>query len=136
MANDLDVLDPTGRDVTVAGRTLTILPLTIGQLPRFVRAIQPAAPLFGGSQDLDWVALIAQHGEALIEAAAVATAIDSKEIETLAPDEFALLCGAVFEANVDFFVRRLGPALERVSDRILAATETITGTGPIPSKPS
>lgn len=134
--NDLDILDPTGRNVTIAGRTVSIVPLTIGQLPRFARAIHPAAPMLAGYEDIAWLALIAEHGEALIEAAAVATGIESKEIESLAPDEFVLLCGAIFEANVDFFVRRLAPAMERASDRVVAATATIPGAGVTPSKPS
>ena len=133
--HDLDVLDPTGINVTVGGRTVSVVPLTIGQLPRFVRAIQPAASLLAGGEDLDWVALVGQHGEALIAAAAVATGIETKEIESLAPDEFVLLCGAIFEVNCDFFLQRLAPAMERASDRVVAATARIeTGAGVIASR--
>lgn len=133
--NDLDILDPLDHTVTVAGQSITIRPLTIGQLPRFVRAIQPAAPLLAGDKDPDWLVLVAEHGDALIEAAAVATGIERKDIEALAPDEFVLLCGAVFEVNVDFFVQRLAPAMERASDRMVAAM-TIPGAGATPSKSS
>lgn len=140
MADDLDILDPTGRNVTVAGQSITVRPLTIGQLPRFVRAIRPAWPQLAGhgeeEESPDWLALVAEHGEALIEAAAVATGIESKKIEALAPDEFVVLCGAMFEANIDFFVQRLGPAMERASDRIVAATARIVSrAGAISSKP-
>lgn len=135
--DDLEVLDPPGQKVTVAGRSVTVRPLTIGQIPRFARAIRPAAPLLTGDQDIDWLALVAEHGDSLIEAAAVATGIESKEIESLPPDEFVLLCGAIFESNVLFFVQRLAPAMERASDRVVAATATIpVGAGAIPSKPS
>lgn len=140
--NDLDILDPPGRNVTVAGQSITVRPLTIGQLPRFVRAIQPAWPQLAGYGDVDnpdpdWLALIAKYGEALIEAAAVATGIEPKEIESLAPDEFVLLWGAIFETNMDFFVQRLGPAMERASDRIVAATARIQAgaTSATSSKP-
>ncbi len=136
-ADDLDFLDPAGRNVTVAGQSITVRPLTIGQLPRFARAMQPAAPLLAGDQDPDWLTLIADHGEALIEGAAVATEMRAEEIEAMAPDEFACLCGAIFEVNVDFFVQRLAPALERVSDRVVAATERIgNGAGEIRSRSS
>lgn len=135
--NDLDILDPTGRNVMVGGRTVSVVPLTIGQLPRFVRAIQPAAPLLAGDTDINWLPLVAEHGEALIAAAAVATGIEPKDIEALAPDEFVLLCGAIFEVNCDFFVQRLAPAMERASDGIVAATARIQpGATAIPSKPS
>lgn len=133
--NDLDVLDPPDHTVTVAGQPITIRPLTIGQLPRFARAIRPAAPLLSGDADPDWLALVAEHGEALIEAAAVATGIEQKDLEALAPDEFVLLCGAIFETNVSFFVDRLAPAMERASDRIVAATARIEiGAGEIRSR--
>jgi hypothetical protein len=134
--NDLDFLDPPDHTVTVGGQSITVKPLTIGQLPRFARAIRPAAPYLSGDQDPDWLALVGQYGEALIEAAAVATGIESKEIEALAPDEFVLLCGAVFESNMDFFVQRLGPAMERAGDRIAAATARIPGATATPSRPS
>jgi hypothetical protein len=137
MAEDLDVLDPPGHRVTVAGQSITVKPLTIGQLPRFVRAIRPAAPMLSGGEDIDWLALVAGHGQALIEAAAIATGIDSKDIEALAPDEFVLLCGAIFETQIDFFLQRLAPAMERTSDRIVAATARIeAGDGATPSRPS
>jgi hypothetical protein len=132
--NDLDVLDPPGQKVTVAGQSVSVKPITIGQLPRFVRAIRPAVPHLSGDEHPDWLALVADHGEALIEAAAVATGIESKEIESLPPDEFVVLCGAIFECNVSFFVERLAPAMERASDRMVAAMETMLGAGATPSR--
>jgi hypothetical protein len=132
---DLDVLDPPDHTVTVAGQSITIRPLTIGQLPRFVRAIQPAAPMLSGGADPDWLVLVAEHGEALIEASAVATGIEPKDIEALPPDEFVLLCGAIFEVNVFFFVQRLGPAIERASDRMVAAMAKMPGAGVTLSRP-
>lgn len=132
--NDLDILDPTGRNVTVAGRMVSVLPLTIGQLPRFVRAIQPALPMLAGKEDPDWLALVGEHGEALIEAAAIATGLEVAEIEVAAPDEFVLLCGAIFEVNTDFFVRRLAPALQSATANMEVAMQTATiGAGAIPS---
>jgi hypothetical protein len=130
--SDLDVLDPPDTRVRVGGVDVVVKPLTIGQLPRFVRAIQPAMPQLSVDGDLDWVTLVAEHGEGLIAAAAVATGLEPKDIEALPPDEFVVLCGTLFEANMDFFVRRLAPAMERVSDRIVAAMEA--GTGEIRSK--
>jgi hypothetical protein len=137
---DLDILDPPGRTVTIAGQPITVKPLTIGQLPRFVRAIRPAWPQLAGhgeeEESPDWLALVAEHGNSLIEAAAVATGIESKEIEAMAPDEFVLLCGAIFHENMFFFAQRLGPALERASEQIVAATATIVGDGATLSRPS
>jgi hypothetical protein len=131
--DDLDILDPPGHTVTVAGQPITIKPLTIGQLPRFARAIQPAWPQLAGDGEPDWLPLVAEHGEALIVAAAVATGIESKDIEAMAPDEFVLLWGALFATNMDFFLQRLAPAMKRASDRIVAATARIEA-GATPSR--
>lgn len=136
MTDHLDILDPPDRRVKVGGVEIVVRPLTIGQLPRFVRAIQGAMPQLSDG-DLNWVSLVADHGEGLIAAAAVATGQDPKDIEALPPDEFVLLCGAIFEINCDFFLQRFAPAMERASDRIVAATARIeTGAGEIASRPS
>jgi hypothetical protein len=91
-------------------------------------------PALSGEGEVDWVSLVAEHGERLIAAAAVATGEAEEDIEALRPDEFVLLCGAIFESNMDFFVHRLAPAMERVSDRVVAVMES--GAGEIHSRPS
>jgi hypothetical protein len=133
VVDHLDILDPPEVSLTLGGRSVVVRPLTIGQLPRFVRALQGAMPQLSVEGELDWISLVGEHGEGLIAAAAVATGEQQKDIEALPPDEFVLLCGAIFEANMDFFVRRLAPAMERVSDRVVAVMES--GAGQIHSRP-
>jgi hypothetical protein len=80
-----DVLDVPAQSLDYAGTTFTISPITVGQLPAFVRGIRPAlgalvaldSVLESGGDDNDltdaFLDLIAEHGEGLQEAMAVAT---------------------------------------------------------------
>src|SRR5688500_2145091 len=95
-ARSHEVIAPLGQDVLLAGgRSVTVLPITLGQLPRFVKAIRPAfgalvalapaasSPGDAGGQgadsaelelDLDPVAVLdlyAEHGPALNEAVCI-----------------------------------------------------------------
>ncbi len=98
----LETIAPLGQEVTLAdGRTVTAKPITLGQLPRFVKAIRPAfgalvalvpassSPGAGGGQGadpeagadapeggVDAFALLeayAEHGDAINEAVSIVT---------------------------------------------------------------
>lgn len=122
---DTSVLEPATREVAYGVGTLKVTPLKVGQLPAFTRAIRPifsaiadiitSAPS-GGDEgaggethlevDLEKIGgLIADHGDALIDAAAVAVRKPRQLIEDGAPDEFVSLLRAIVEVNVDFFDR-------------------------------
>lgn len=113
----------------VGGKTLAVRPLTIGQYPAFARAIRPLAPALDADEP-DWLALVAEHGEALIEAASVATGIGRDDLGRLDPDEFIEIAAAILAVNMDFFVRRLAPAVKAAEGKILA----LSGAGLTPSK--
>jgi hypothetical protein len=117
--DELETLDPAPRTVSAGGETIEVRALTIGQLPAFVRALRPALGLLEGGE-VDVVALVAEHGEAVIEAVSVATGRDYAWLAGLAPDAFAVIAGAVLEVNMDFFVRRLAPALNRILETATA----------------
>lgn len=133
--NDLDVLDPPTVEVDFQNERLVIRPLTIGQLPRLVRAAKPvvdavleldAAPSQEGLIDLA-LGLIAEHGEALPLAAAIAIGRDPEWVAKADTAEFLDLAVAIFEVNRDFFVRKLGPRLQVL--RAGGAAEARPGDG-------
>ena len=70
--NDLDTLVPQGSEVTLAGETLRILPLKVGQMPAFVRAISPMMQQLARDH-IDWLDLFGMHGDALLTAVSIAT---------------------------------------------------------------
>jgi len=109
-AGDFAVIAPASRPVRFAGSALEILPLKVGQLPGVMRALQ-GIDLAQGLDTAVLPALIAEHGERIIEAAVIATRVPREEIENAELDEFAALLAALIEVNSDFFVQRVVPAL-------------------------
>ncbi|MEW5708779.1 MAG: DUF6631 family protein [Pseudomonadota bacterium] len=119
-ARELEVLTPASIDVEAGGERIAIAPLKVGQLAAFLRAAEPLLQDLA-SEEIDWLGLLARHGERLVEACAVACGKPRAWIEALAPDEFLRLAAAVAEVNGDFFVRRLLPALQEAAARLSGA---------------
>jgi hypothetical protein len=152
--DELDILeDAREREVAYNGARLLIVPLRIGQIPRFTRAARPiieelaasvAAPVSGEEEVsretlstgavLDW---IEKHGEALIDAMAAATGRERDWIAEGAADEFLELTIAVLSVNLDFFVRRLLPnSVQSVIEGATLARRAMNGSGRTPSRSS
>jgi len=139
-ARSHDVIAPAGQDVSLAdGTTITVRPITVGQLPRFVKAVRPAfgalvalapansSPGAGGDQGADpadapaeepvdiegMLDVYAEHGEVLTEALCIVTGEPRARIEALGLDDALQLLRALWEVNRDFFVHRLVPMLNR-----------------------
>ncbi len=119
--DDLSVLEPTTVTVGYRGETLEITPLKVGQIPRFLRAVRPmfgalagqvtSPGVAGGGVELDILKLVEDHGEGLIEAAAIAINRKPEWVGGGDADQFALLVKAVIEVNADFFAKRVAPLL-------------------------
>lgn len=139
MATDsLDILDPAPAVVQFRGERLEILPLTIGQLPKFVRFARPIinALLDSPLQESSEVALIDVlldmvdlHGDAAIAAAALVTDRPVGWIEAGDPAEFVVLAQTIFRVNRDFFTQKLVPLLGKV-------VPSVSGNGPTLSSSS
>jgi hypothetical protein len=111
-----DALPPVPERVDVAGESLEITPLRVGELPAFARAIHPLAA--GLSVSPDWLALLADHGEAFIETMAIASRRPREWVASLDLDAAVRLAEAVFRVNADFFIRRLLPGVTEAAARI------------------
>lgn len=116
------------RRIEIGGKTVTIAPLKVRQIPAFARHVGPAATeLFAGNL----AGALALHGEGLIAAVAVATGEEAGWIGDLDADEFLRLVGEVVEVNADFFAHRVSPALSQTVARL---TQALTpGATPSPS---
>ena len=112
----LEAIEPGDiRTVSTASGDIVVEPLRIGQLPAFTRAIRSCGGLLlavaDGAEPDAMLFQIAEHGDAIIEACAVATRQDVTRIADLTPDEFIALIAAVIGVNRDFFARRMNPEL-------------------------
>lgn len=125
---DFQTFPPVPQVVTVAGTALELTPIRLGELPRILAAVRPIAADL--SAEPDWLALLARHGEAVLELLTLATRRDRAWIEGLALDEAVTLACAVFEVNADFFVRRVAPSIAQVGERL--APILSAGTTPSP----
>jgi hypothetical protein len=109
-------LPPVPVSVEIAGEHLDLTPLKVGEVPAFARAVQPIAASLSASPD--WLAILAEHGEAVIAAIAIATRRPIEWVAGLDLDEAVRLAELVFEVNADFFIRRLLPSVTQAAARI------------------
>jgi hypothetical protein len=112
---DLAVLFPEPRIVGLRGGEVSVLPLTMGQIPEFSRAINPAMVMILSGA---WQAAIEDHGEAMQRAVAVATRQDAAAIAAMYPDDFLRLADAVLEVNLNFFGQWVMPQAAQVGQRL------------------
>ncbi|CCF97552.1 hypothetical protein B7R78_0004625 [Ralstonia solanacearum] len=122
--DDLDKLIPQPAELTVGGESLVILPLKVGRLPDFLRAISPVLQQLNAPQ-IDWLGLFIEHGDDLLQAVAIAVGKPRTWVDDLAADEAILLAAKVVEVNADFFTRTVLPRLNVLIDQV--------ARGPAPS---
>lgn len=139
---DLDTIEPDFLEVTLTSHpTVVVRPITVGQLPRFLKAIKPIidslakegtslSDLQEGELEVDMLALYVEHGERLNDAIAISTGLPPKVVEALGLDEGILLAKAVWEVNADFFARRVLPLIAQ------GQPPQANGLGPTPSPSS
>ena len=112
----LAVLPPVPVEIRVADQTIVLTPLVLGELPAFARAIQPFTTEL--AVEPDWLRLLGSHGEAMIDAMAIASRQSREWIAGLALDEAIFLAQSLFEVNADFYIQRVVPKLGEAVSRI------------------
>ena len=109
-------LPPVPTSLLLGGESLEITPLKVGELPAFARAVRPVAAKL--SPDPDWLRLLSEDGESVLLALAIACRRPPDWVAALAVDEAIRLGEAVFQANADFFIRRVVPEITQMSARV------------------
>ena len=127
--SDLDKLVPQACEITLAGETVSVKPLKVGQMPAFLRAITPVMQQISG-EGIDWLALFGQQGDDLLTAVSIAVGKPRAWVDDLAADEAIVLAAKVIEVNADFFTRTVMPRLE---DLFAQANAAAAATGSTPS---
>ena len=116
MGDTFVALPPVPVTLVIGGERLDLTPLKVGDVPAFARAVQPVAASLSASPD--WLALLAEHGEAVIDAVAIASRRPPEWVTNLALDDAVRLAEAVFEVNADFFIQRVLPSLTEAATRV------------------
>ena len=127
--SDLQTLIPQAVELVVKGEPLAILPLKVGQMPAFLRAVSPMLQQLSTS-DIDWLALLGEHGEALLSAIAIAVGKPRAWVDDLAADEAIVLAAKVIEVNADFFTLQVIPKLGGLFESLQVPTNTAAGLTP------
>lgn len=117
--SDFDAFPPTPQSMEIAGVELAISPIRVGEIPALLAAVRPFAHRLVDGEP-DWLELLADHGEALIKAIAVASRQPQDWVAALAMDDAIRLATTLFEVNADFFVQRVVPAIQHAAARINA----------------
>lgn len=129
-ADAFAALPPVPESIEVCGEKLDLTPLKVGEVPAFARALHPVADSLSATPD--WLALLANHGDAVIAAVAIAARRPREWVASLDIDDAVRLADAVFEVNTDFFIRRVAPALTVVTERVGLLLKSVP-SGPTPS---
>ncbi|PJK07663.1 hypothetical protein CO610_08420 [Lysobacteraceae bacterium NML95-0200] len=127
--SDLDKLVPQACEITLAGETVSVKPLKVGQMPAFLRAITPVMQQISG-EGIDWLALFGERGDDLLTAVSIAVGKPRAWVDDLAADEAIVLAAKVIEVNADFFTRTVMP---RLDDLFAQANAVTAATGSTPS---
>lgn len=117
--SDFDAFPPTPQSMEIAGVELAITPIRVGEIPALLAAVRPFAHRLVDGEP-DWLELLADHGEALITAIAVASRQHQEWVAALAMDDAIRLATTLFEVNADFFVQRVVPTIQHAAARINA----------------
>lgn len=114
--NHFAALPPVTTSIVVNDETIELTPIKIGELPALSRAVQPLTSHLCASPD--WLALIAEHGDALIDALVIAVRRPREWVAALELDDAVKLASTVFEVNADFFIQRLLPSITEAAARL------------------
>lgn len=121
---DVTLLFPLGKSVTLKGKTITVKPFGFGKYPRILKLLKglnvgedapanagEAMKKIQGNAKADIMALIADNSDAVVELCALAVDQQKAYFDDLPPDEAIELVQAIIEVNADFFIKRLQPKL-------------------------
>lgn len=122
-----NTFSPSPVVVTLSGGALELTPIRLGELPRLLAVVRPLASEL--TTDPDWLALLGQHGDAVLDLLAITTRRERAWVNDLPLDDAVQLVAAVFEVNADFFVAHVVPAIQGAAQRLAPTLRSLTNSG-------
>jgi len=130
--DDFKTFPATPVSLDLAGTTLDLTPIRLGELPRFLTIVRPFAESL--ETEPDWGDLLARHGEAVLELLVLTTRRERAWIDALSLEDAVRLAAAVFEVNAGFFVAHVVPAVQVAARRLEPTLRALPGpAGTMPS---
>lgn len=142
--NGFAFIDPPRAACKLRAIEVELRPLKVGELPGFAAAARPLVALLsllgslgegdGQAMAAALVSAIAEQGEAVIEAVALAARIERSQVAELEADELVILAAECIRINADFFSRAL-PATTKAVERLQGLAAKTSSSGLKPSTP-
>lgn len=104
------------KSLVINGENIEISPLYLGEFPLMFKAIKPFVDKIGA--DPDWISLMVDHGEDLLEALSIASRRPREWVNNLELDNAMMLASLIFEVNADFFIRRVVPSINTMTENM------------------
>ena len=134
--SELDTLVPAGIELSVAGESITLKPLKVGQMPAFLRVISPVMKHLSAGE-INWLELFGERGDDLLSAIAIAVGKPRAWVDELAADEAMLLAAKVpltvlkerlGHKDVAYLIDTYAHVLENQQQEATAALSQLLGT--------
>jgi hypothetical protein len=141
MSNEMEILFPEGKTLTIGGEEITIKPLTFGQVPKASKMVAPiikamAKSELAGDSVMDmagnWADILAIGGDDLLNLIGWAIGKDRAWFDTIQMDDGVELVKSVIEVNSDFFTKKV---LSRLNLSIPASPDSGATSSPSSSAP-
>ena len=110
--NSLEILFPEGKAITLNKKDYTIHRIKVQHLA-FVT--DEAVKIFSQFQKKDITQLVLENINTILDILPKITQITKKELNELDIDELIKLVACVLEVNVDFFIKRVLPAIREMA---------------------
>lgn len=119
--NQLEILFPTGKEVTIRNAVYCIKPFKLGQIPKVLKAINPIVGVFAGLAQKNTnmleviTSILAEGGDNILDLIVLATNSPAEFVKNeMELDEGIELLTAVIEVNSDFFIKKVLPKMTEV----------------------
>lgn len=123
--DELEVMFPQGKTLSINDANLTIKPFKFGELSKVMKLTDGIlGSLMGASQGKDLAlvfrTVIGDHGDKVAELMALSSKQSVEWINELDVDQAIELFAAIVEVNADFFIRRVLPKVTTEMQRAAA----------------
>lgn len=111
MTNEVALLFPQGKPVTLKGEIVIIKPFGFGKFPAVLKLMKGFKPPEDGTQvnTINIAEMIADNADGVMDLTALATGKPRAWLDDVGMDEGVVLLKTIIEVNADFFVKRLQP---------------------------
>ena len=137
-ARQLSALEPDARCeiVEIRGIKLEVRPLPVSRMPAFLEHAEPVVSAIGagpggleGFGFMDWLRLVKDHKDHLVQAVATALDEDPQDVANLHDAEILELLVAIVGVNLDFSTRQVIPAVGRLAQLFLGLASRLSSSG-------